>query len=90
MGQEDMGVVESLAEESSQEVVLDPEVAVVEDLEVVVVEDLEVVGLEGQEVEDLKEMWVEVMVKVELEEEGQGIQEELAMPMEQVLEAVVT
>ena len=66
MGQEDMGVVESLAEESSQEVVLDLEVAVVEDLEVavvedlqvVVVEDLEEVGLEGQEVgvEDLEEM----------------------------------
>ena len=69
MGQEDMGVVESLpeGEESDQEVV----------------EDLEVV------VGDLEEVWVEVMVKVELEEEGQGIQEELAVPMEQVLEAVV-
>ena len=65
MGQEDMGVVESLAE-------------------VVVLEDREVV------VEDLEEMWVEVMVKVELEEEGQGIQEELVVPMGQVLEAVVT
>ena len=77
MGQEDMGVVESLAEgeESDQEVV--------EDLEVVGLEDLEVV------VGDLEEVWAEVMVKVELEEEGQGIQEELAVPMEQVLEAVV-
>ena len=65
MGQEDMGVVESLAE-------------------VVVLEDREVV------VEDQEEMWVEVMVKVELEEEGQGIQEELVVPMGQVLEAVVT
>ena len=64
MGQEDMGVVESLpeGEESDQEVV----------------EDLEVV------VGDLEEVWVEVMVKVELEEEGQGIQEELAVPMEAV------
>ena len=78
MGQEDMGVVESLAEgeESDQEVV--------EDLEVVGLGDLEVV------VGDLEEVWAEVMVKVELEEEGQGIQEELAVPMEQVLEAVVT
>ena len=72
MGQEDMGVVESLpeGEESDQEVV--------EDLEVVGLEDLEVV------VGDLEEVWVEVMVKVELEEEGQGIQEELAVPMEAV------
>ena len=78
MGQEDMGVVESLAEgeESAQ--------GVVEDLEVVGLDDLEVV------VGDLEEVWVEVMVKVELEEEGQDIQEELAVPMEQVLEAVVT
>ena len=77
MGQEDMGVVESLAEgeESAQ--------GVVEDLEVVGLDDLEVV------VGDLEEVWVEVMVKVELEEEGQDIQEELAVPMEQVLEAVV-
>ena len=87
MGQEDMGVVESLAEgeESDQGVVEDLEVEGLEDLEVAVVpEDQEVV------VGDLEEVWVEVMVKVELEEEGQGIQEELAMPMEQVLEAVVT
>ena len=78
MGQEDMEVVESLAEgeESAQ--------GVVEDLEVVGLDDLEVV------VGDLEEVWAEVMVKVELEEEGQGIQEELAVPMEQVLEAVVT
>ena len=78
MGQEDMGVVESLpeGEESDQEVV--------EDLEVVGLDDLEVV------VGDLEEVWAEVMVKVELEEEGQDIQEELALPMEQVLEAVVT
>ena len=78
MGQEDMGVVESLAEgeESAQ--------GVVEDLEVVGLDDLEVV------VGDLEEVWAEVMVKVELEEEGQDIQEELAVPMEQVLEAVVT
>ena len=78
MGQEDMGVVESLpeGEESDQEVV--------EDLEVVGLDDLEVV------VGDLEEVWAEVMVKVELEEEGQDIQEELAVPMEQVLEAVVT
>ena len=78
MGQEDMEVVESLAEgeESAQ--------GIVEDLEVVGLDDLEVV------VGDLEEVWVEVMVKVELEEEGQGIQEELAVPMEQVLEAVVT
>ena len=73
-----MGVVESLpeGEESDQEVV--------EDLEVVGLDDLEVV------VGDLEEVWAEVMVKVELEEEGQDIQEELALPMEQVLEAVVT
>ena len=73
-----MEVVESLAEgeESAQ--------GVVEDLEVVGLDDLEVV------VGDLEEVWVEVMVKVELEEEGQDIQEELAVPMEQVLEAVVT
>ena len=73
-----MGVVESLAEgeESAQ--------GVVEDLEVVGLDDLEVV------VGDLEEVWAEVMVKVELEEEGQDIQEELAVPMEQVLEAVVT
>ena len=78
MGQEDMEVVESLAEgeESAQ--------GVVEDLEVVGLDDLEVV------VGDLEEVWAEVMVKVELEEEGQDIQEELAVPMEQVLEAVVT
>ena len=78
MGQEDMGVVESLpeGEESDQEVV--------EDLEVVGLDDLEVV------VGDLEEVWAEVMVKVELEEEGQDIQEELVVPMEQVLEAVVT
>ena len=78
MGQEDRGVVESLAEgeESDQ--------GVVEDLEVVGLDDLEVV------VGDLEEVWAEVMVKVELEEEGQDIQEELAVPMEQVLEAVVT
>ena len=78
MGQEDMGVVESLAEgeESAQ--------GVVEDLEVVGLDDLEVV------VGDLEEVWAEVMVKVELEEEEQDIQEELAVPMEQVLEAVVT
>ena len=78
MGQEDRGVVESLAEgeESDQ--------GVVEDLEVVGLDVLEVV------VGDLEEVWAEVMVKVELEEEGQGIQEELAVPMEQVLEAVVT
>ena len=77
MGQEDMGVVESLAEgeESAQ--------GVVEDLEVVGLDDLEVV------VGDLEEVWAEVMVKVELEEEEQDIQEELAVPMEQVLEAVV-
>ena len=73
-----MEVVESLAEgeESAQ--------GVVEDLEVVGLDDLEVV------VGDLEEVWAEVMVKVELEEEGQDIQEELAVPMEQVLEAVVT
>ena len=78
MGQEDMEVVESLAEgeESAQ--------GVVEDLEVVGLDDLEVV------VGDLEEVWAEVMVKVELEEEEQDIQEELAVPMEQVLEAVVT
>ena len=72
-----MEVVESLAEgeESAQ--------GVVEDLEVVGLDDLEVV------VGDLEEVWAEVMVKVELEEEEQDIQEELAVPMEQVLEAVV-
>ena len=87
MGQEeDMGVVESLAEEeqSDQEVVEDLEVVVVEDLEVaVVVEDREVV------VADLEEVWVEDL-EVKVEEEGEGVQEELAVQMGQVLEAVVT
>ena len=86
-------MVESLAEgeESDQGVVEDLEVVGLEDLEVA--EVVEVAAMpEDQEVVvgDLEEVWAEVMVKVELEEEGQGIQEELAVPMEQVLEAVVT
>ena len=83
-----MGVVESLVEEeeSDQEVVGDPEVVVVlEDLEVAVLEDQEVV------VGDLEEVWVEDLeAKVEVQEEGAGVQEDLALQMEEVLEAVVT
>ena len=88
MGQADMGVEESLAEgeESDQEVVGDLEVVVVlEDLEVAVLEDQEVV------VGDLEEVWVEDLeAKVEVQEEGAGVQEDLAVQMEEVLEAVVT
>ena len=85
MGQADMVVVESLAEgeESDQEVV--EVVVVLEDLEVAVLEDQEVV------VGDLEEVWVEDLeAKVEVQEEGAGVQEDLALQMEEVLEAVVT
>ena len=60
---------------------------------VVVLEDLEVAVLEDQEVVvgDLEEVWVEDLeAKVEVQEEGAGVQEDLALQMEEVLEAVVT
>ena len=70
------GGMESLVEGGlNQEVVEDLEAAVKVDREVVVVKNQEVV-------EELEE-------KVELEE-AQGDQEELAVPVEQFLEAVVT
>ena len=57
---------------------------VVEDLEAAAKVGREVVVMKNQEVEEL-----ELEEKVELEE-AQGDQEELAVPVEQFLEAVVT
>ena len=77
MGQ---GGMESLVEGGlNQEVVEDLEAAVKVDRLVVVVKNQEVV----------EELELELEEKVELEE-AQGDQEELAVPVEQFLEAVVT